>query len=247
MEKDAIEKKIEEIITATFARLKNVYEFNKEYREGPCSKSEPTIEGSRLVFPAYYKDGKKINTRISEQELRFAFVEEFNNYCNKNRELNWFYSVETPTIDTYSDFSSEPTINRKNGEGRSAEFDLVIYDEYLKRICLIEFKANNAKKTDHEKDFLKLNNETEGCYDNVARYFIEIIKTYTDVNDKGTDTVSSLFGKFNIEQLQQRIKEKMNISISNKTRIRCYALEGKNSKKDKNDGEDISDKFNKIE
>ena len=245
MEKDKIEERIEEIISNAFDRLRKVYETHKEYTEASCTITKPNKNESRLVFPAYYENRIKKGTRISEQELRFAFVEEFNNYLNNHHDINWFYSVETPTVDTYSGFSDVPTINRKKGKGggRSAEFDMVIYDEHLNRICLIEFKANNAEKVDHEKDFLKLNNEIEGDYDTVARYFIEIIKTYTDINEKETDTMSSLMKKFNIKDLQDRIKREMNICLGNKTLIRCYALEGKSSLKNKNTGENISDKF----
>ena len=45
-----------------------------------------------MVFPKY----RNKETRVSEQELRFAFIEAFNEL---NKENNWglYYSVETPT------------------------------------------------------------------------------------------------------------------------------------------------------
>jgi len=100
---------------------------------------------------------------------------------------------------------------------------MVIYDENLKRVCLIEFKANNADEVDHEKDFLKLKNEEKDDV-NVLRYFIEIVKSYRN------DTIESLKGKF-------RFKGKL-------TEIRCFALEGKSRRNIKNEGEDISRMFN---
>lgn len=196
-----------------------------------------------LFFPAYYKKGEIKDTRISEQELRFAFVEEFNSYCEKN-QIKLFYSIEAPTKDTYSGFTDEPIINHEKGKGRSAEFDLVIYDEDLNRECLIEFKANNASEIDHNKDFLKLNNKAEGEKD-VLRYFIEIIKSYSEFDNDKNDTISSLKKKFDVTGLKKRILEVCKTDIGDYTQIRCYALKGKSSKKTRNKGEDISDKFQK--
>ena len=172
MDKQKLQEVIDSIIDATFVRLTNVY---KIHREGNFeSIDKPTDEGSRLVFPMYGAH-RESGTRISEQELRFAFVESFNDYCRKEK-VNLFYSVETPTkLHTYSKFTTDPCDNDENG--RSAEFDLVIYNDKFERVCLIEFKANNADEIDHKKDFLKLNNIGEGGED-VLRYFIEIVKSY---------------------------------------------------------------------
>ena len=224
MTTEELKKTIDNIITKTFTRLENVYLKHKE-RFSDTLPLSPSENESRLVFPAYYYDEsgeKKVKgTRISEQELRFAFVEEFNYYCRENK-INLYYSVETPTKNTYSDFSSDP---KMNPEGRSAEFDLVIYDENLHRVCLIEFKANNADWVDHKKDFLKLDNEEKDKED-VLRYFIEIVKSYKD------DTINNLKGKKFI------FRGKL-------TQIRCFSLEGESRKKTIS-GEDISEKFKDI-
>lgn len=225
MTTEELKETMDDIITKTFSRLEKVYLKHKEGFSDtlPLSLSE---NESRLVFPAYYYDesGKKTakGTRISEQELRFAFVEEFNYYCKENN-INLFYSVETPTKDTYSDFSTNP---KQNPDGRSGEFDMVIYNENLHRVCLIEFKANNADEVDHKKDFLKLDID-EKDNNEVLRYFIEIVKSYSDV------TINSL--KDNKFKYRGKL-----------TQVRCYALEGKSSRKAKNIGEDISDKFKDI-
>lgn len=221
MNNDEIKKVIDDVIENTFSRLETVYTHHKEGFDSNLSL--PNNNESRLVFPAYYYDengGKIVKCpRISEQELRFAFVEAFNCYC-REKEINLFYSVETPTKDTYSGFSSKPI---QDPEGRSGKFDMVIYDENLIRVCLIEFKANNADKVDHEKDFLKLDvDEKDNEY--VLRYFIEIVKSYND------GTIKSL-------------KEDKFIYRGKLTQIRCYALEGESSRKAKNQGEDISSKF----
>ena len=198
--------------------MESVYTHHKEGVDSNLPL--PINKGSRLVFPAYYENKEPKGTRISEQELRFAFVEEFNCYCEENSK-NLFYSVETPTKEKYSGFSDVP---KQDDGGRSAEFDMVIYDENLNRVCLIEFKANNADKVDHEKDFLKLDVD-EKDNENVLRYFIEIVKSYKD------RTIKSLK------------ENKFKYNRGNLPQIRCYALEGESSGKTKNQGEDISSKF----
>ena len=202
MTTEELKKHINNIIKNAFERLQYAYNNIKE-TEAKSSSDNPK---SRLVFPCY-SDNKR--TRISEQELRFCFTEAFNEYF-ENKNIPIYYSVETPTRKNYSGFSkSKECPNPKpqpNDDGRSGEFDLVIYEleEYkLKRRCLIEFKANNASKLDHKKDFVKLNNPDEwskdGDHDVELRYFIELIYGYNaktlenlgkkTVNKKGTNFV----------------------------------------------------------
>ena len=185
---------IEEIIEETFKRLQEVYDNNRE--NTPLKK---TYSGSRLVFPQYGEQ-RKNKLRVSEQELRFAFVETFNEECNDNG-LNLFYSIETPTKDRYSGFSNggEPKIDPN---GRSAEFDLVIFNDEGKRVCLIEFKAKNPDKTCYDKDFVKLENNVKGD-ENVLRYFLQIV----ECSDDGT--FKSISGK---------------LGRRGKTEYRCYDL-----------------------
>lgn len=184
METSNLKENVEIIIEQTLGLLKEVYNNNREDKAVKNDYSNKiNLQGSRLVFPKY---SNKEEVRVSEQELRFAFVETFNHYCNE-KKINLFYSVETPTMDNYSGFAIKNPGCDKNG--RSAMFDLVIYDEYLKRRCLIEFKAKNADEKDHKKDFIKLNNPNEGGKDEVLRYFIEILQssndgTYKSLNKK---------------------------------------------------------------
>ncbi|MBR4197197.1 MAG: hypothetical protein IKQ94_00290 [Bacteroidales bacterium] len=208
-----LQKHIETIINIAFERVQYAFDHNKE--NGPVPPDDQNKPVSRIVFPSYSNDG----IRISEQELRFCFTEAFNEYF-ENKNIPIYYSVETPTRKNYSGFSkSKECPNPKpqpNDDGRSGEFDLVIYEleEYkLKRRCLIEFKANNASELDHKKDFVKLNNpdewSKEGENDVELRYFIELIygfkaKTLENlgkktVNKKGTNFVCySLRDKKNI-------------------------------------------------
>ena len=157
MDKGELRGHIETIINNTFEAIDEVYKTNQESAEGKFCNSK-----SRLVFPKY-RDGR---TRVSEQELRFLFVEQFNKYCAGNG-LNLYYSVETPTEKKY-DFQSTPKMQclETEDKGESAQFDLVIYNESKERVCLIEFKNNSNDAGEHEKDMLKLSKESNGkpCY-----------------------------------------------------------------------------------
>lgn len=192
---------IEGIIRNTFEAIQDAYNYQTE--KAPKLDSPNRQRLSRIVFPQKRDD----TTRISEQELRFVFVEQLNKKIDEGWDV--YYSVETPTYDAYSGFSNgEPP--KRDEKGRSGEFDLVIFDNRLKRIALIEFKANNASEHEHMKDFVKLNNPKEGD-NNVHRYFIEIVKSY----DNGT--LSSLRSK----------------TEGNNPMFRCWSLdEGKDITKD---------------
>ena len=222
MDKADLKGVIDEIIKQTFERLDYVYRNHRETNSPKTVKDDTGL--SRLVFPMYCEQ-QEFKTRISEQELRFAFVETFNKYCDK-KNISLFYSVETPTKGRYSCFAKGDP--QESIDGRSAEFDLVIYNNELERVCFIEFKANNADEHDHKKDFVKLDSETEGNED-VLRYFIELIRSYSEGNERST-----------IDSLQRKLK------CSEKKRFvfRCYALEGKSQRGKENIvGQDISDKF----
>ncbi len=172
---------IEDIIGKTFETIQDAYDYQTE--SNPKLDDPRRKKLSRIIFPRKRKEP----IRVSEQELRFVFVEQLNNEINKGWDV--YYSVETPTKDLYSGFKNKKDTKPKRDEhGRSGEFDLVIFDNSLKRIALIEFKANNASLHEHKKDFVKLNNEKEGD-ENVLRYFIEITKTYEN------ETLSNLHGK----------------------------------------------------
>lgn len=193
---------IEQIVESTFEVLKEVHSKQKEgYNQYPSGNK------SRIIFPQYSKEYRNGETRLSEQELRFIFVEQFNRYCEDNK-LNWFYSVETPTEHKYI-FSergvknSNPNMTDNKGEGQSAMVDFAIHDETLKRIALVEFKALNPNKLSFIKDFKKLNAEPID-----DTYFIMYIKSY----DSGT-----------INNLKLKVK-----SSIGKAKFYCYDLESCN-------------------
>lgn len=126
----------------------------------------------RLHIPGDTLDNK----RISEQELRFLFVEEFLS-CPYFAEYQ--YSVETPTEYRYlfSDKSGKfsPVCVVNNDSGRRANIDCCIY-KGNKRIAIIEFKANNPGDFEHAKDFVKLGSEPG---EDLIRFFVEVYK-HTD-------------------------------------------------------------------
>lgn len=208
---------VNNMIDKTFEKLNRIYENNQE-----GGKTAQVIDGCRLIFPLYRSQtDDKLKIRISEQELRFAFVDVFHRYCDLEG-LSWFYSIETPTKQKYifsnTDNQKPQIANDAKEGGRSASFDFVIHDEKLNRICLIEFKANNPNPFNHQKDFLKLIEDprpetTEESLnqdltypDNIQRYFIEIVGNY----DEGT--IKSLADKIkdykaNGCKIQSEIKE----------------------------------------
>ena len=114
------------------------------------------------------------NPRISEQELKYAFLELF----VKNTDMKGYeYSVETPTEEIYKFTDKGKKIVPECGNGRKANIDVVILNGD-KRVAIIEFKAGNPDKHSHAKDFLKLREEG----DDLIRIFVEIYS----VTDSGT-------------------------------------------------------------
>lgn len=204
---DDIKNIINEITNNTFKVLKKVYDNQKEgceYTQGD--------NGSRLIFPHYstiYRNGE---TRISEQELRFVFVEQFNVYCAKNN-LRLYYSVETPTEYKYT-FKDKDN-PRKDEEGQSAMVDLCIHNEKFERVALVEFKALNPDEFCYKKDFCKLDAEKEGK-PNLETFFIMMVKkTYTGtygnirkkIENKGENTVFRCYDLEAGEDITSKIVE----------------------------------------
>lgn len=150
----------------------NVVEISKKVLERLCKMDFERFGGSsdeRLIFPNTFpseKEGKiysveelKKYTRISEQELRFLFVDEF----IKTYSKDYFYSVETPTEKKYR--FGDKYENITCGEGRSASIDMSIFnkneDNMYLRILNIEFKHQNSSRHSVGKDVLKLINECQ--------------------------------------------------------------------------------------
>lgn len=153
MAKD-IKDKIAEVLDRTFQVLDKCYVYNDE----ATGKANLQASGSRLIFPCYSKTFRNGDRRISEQELRFVFIEQFNQYCD---ETGWnaYYSVETPTEWKYR-FSGEAKPHKtEDNDGQSAMVDVCIHDNQGSRVCLIEFKAGNPEEFCYIKDLVKLKEE----------------------------------------------------------------------------------------
>lgn len=196
---------VKNVIDNTFDTLVRIYNGGKGVNG--------EFKGSRLIFPRYKKDGKD-GIRVSEQELRFVFVEEFSKLCNDDKD-NYYYSVETPTEDDYkfSEDKDNPHATDK-GDGQSGNFDMAIHDSNGNKVCLIEFKAHNVGQEKIEKDMVKLANTKEGD-DNIPRYFIHMVKA----SDNGT--IKSIDGKL------KSIEEKFDKDerYSQEVSYYCYSLQ----------------------
>lgn len=197
---------MDNIIKETFTRLQDVYDNSKEGKKGiPLTGTK-----SRIIFPHYStkypNEQKQVRTRLSEQELRFVFVEVFNWYREEN-DLPWYYSVETPTEEKFRFSKDGKKISPEvGGDGQSAMIDLVIHNKESKRIALIEFKAHNKKEPDFEKDFFKLKNEPKDK-DTCCTFFVMFVENYEDAT---------------IERLKDKIKTK-----GNDIKFYCWSLEKK--------------------
>lgn len=220
---DNISKIIEEITRRSFKVIKKVYAFQRE-AESENKENLPEI-GSRILFPKYSEHRKPSEKdRISEQELRFIFVEQLNKYADENN-IDLYYSVETPTDKSYvfDEDNGGPTVVAPKGKGVSARIDLAIMAKdagNFKRIALIEFKAHNPDVNDYRKDICKLINEERDNPD-CLKYFIQIInvkneqRTWNNIENKKITAIDDL-------------KEKKNIEYS--IEYRCFNLNSMNLK-----------------
>ena len=161
MERREIERKIETIADLAFDRLYLAYHNRSD---------------GGIIFPKYRNN----ELRVSEQEMRFAFVEEL-----RRLYPEWRYSIETPTQEKYYFKDKTPRVDSE--KGKSAQFDLTIY-EGERILANIEFKAHNCPVKDMAKDFLKLTADRKDD-PNIARVFIHLFdafdtRTYNNVREK---------------------------------------------------------------
>lgn len=115
----------------------------------------------QLIFPQKAQaNGTKLINRISEQELRLLFIEEFKKDFN-----HLFYSVETPTEEKYKFGENYKSIVQNvNIRKTSASLDMCIFErisDNYKRILNIEFKHKKCNDKNIGKDILKLLRESQ--------------------------------------------------------------------------------------
>lgn len=121
-------------------------------KEGGSSKEQ-------LIFPSKSKANGQKENRVSEQELRLLFIEEF----ILKRHSDLFYSIETPTSKKFSFGKSYDEI-KIDENGQSASHDMCIYQRILnqyERVLNIEFKHRNSGIKHTGKDILKLMHESQ--------------------------------------------------------------------------------------
>ena len=162
---------IRTILNNTFDIISETYKYQKEdCHFAPAGKS-------RLIFPKK-SDG---TIRVSEQELRFIFVEQLNEHVRENWDV--YYSVETPTEYNYR-FSgaSTPECHGVETDGRSANIDLSIHNNQGERIALIEFKHGHDFDA-MNKDFLKLAKEKGDS----LRFFVGLLSSSAQVTIDSID------------------------------------------------------------
>jgi len=144
-----------------------------------CFNGKPSGLSPRLIFPE-----KRINNeiRISEQEARIL-------YCSILNNLNYFYSIETPTNETYQFTGKTPL---------SALSDLSIYrykdNEFIK-MANVELKAHNPATENISKDIEKIiREEKDGNWFHVLKninkgtlpsVFEKFVSSFNDHKGKG--------------------------------------------------------------
>ena len=219
---------LDDICKKALGKLREAYAIGQSHS---CKKKSRL---TMLTFPKYsVLDERKTKSylgdlRISEQELRFAFIETFIEVCKRK---GFSYSIEAPTYDKYliskgivataNNIEDLPCISSIIGE--SASFDMVIYkDEAI--ACLIEFKANNPSIKDYEKDFLKLSNPVEDWDDGKStprRLLLQLLKS------DNQRTLRSIENKI------EKLSEKEKLTKGKKSvDVFCFCLEHKGKTKD---------------
>ena len=169
----------------------------------------------QLIFPVKIQsDGSKEIKRISEQELRVLFIEEF-----KIKYPGLYYSIETPTTGKFSFGKTYEEIKLEN-TGQSASHDMCVFEKNstnYKRIMNIEFKHRNSGIKYTGKDILKLIREDQ----NGA--FIHLLEntnngTFISVFDKLTKCFVRFQGEWDNESKTIQL---VILSLEQKKLIHC--------------------------
>ena len=158
----------------------------------------------KLIYPQL-RNGNK---RQSEQEFKQLFIDHF---CRTAEGLK--YSVETPTLNSYSFKKGQKPCIDENG--RSGNIDLCIHqyaDNKWKRLHLLEFKAHNVPETNIEKDLLKLSAKFDGDKLNKVNYFVHLIYTA----DQGTlDNLKEKYDRLKsaIDRPEQKLQKQITVYL----------------------------------
>lgn len=143
-------------------------------------------QGMQLIFPRKNEARRQVK-RISEQELRLLFIDEF-----KRKFPGYFYSIETPTVEKFK-FKDGPEHLKTAEEGcKSASTDMTIFQDSngeYERLLNIEFKFHDEYKA-IAKDIFKLLIESE------SGVFIQMKKNTNRKSFLNKNYTGGLFVKF---------------------------------------------------
>lgn len=119
-------------------QILNLKELNKKVAHSLWVLHASMPPDSRLIWPVTRAGG----TRISEQESKILF-------CHHLDQSPWFYSIETPTLETYVQSGRTPI---------SGRIDITLYSDQSSstRQVNIELKAHNQPSENIRKDLEKL-------------------------------------------------------------------------------------------
>jgi len=152
-------------------------------------EKDRSVSCERLIFPNK-SQAKGNRKRISEQELRLLFIEEFKASTSDLR-----YSIETPTEKKYKFGASLDRIICDK-DGQSALVDMCVFErgeQDCRRILNIEFKHKNSAIKNIGKDVLKL------ICENQNGVFIQLLNNTnrdTLCNNNKTGVFDKLYDSF---------------------------------------------------
>jgi len=154
---------------------------------------EKVYLSGQLIFPmTNHFENTIFKDRISEQELRVLFIDQF-----KENYKKFFYSIETPTNKKY--FFGK-ILEKFELTGQSASIDMCIFkrdSDKFERILNVEFKSQNVKIEHVAKDILKLIVEPR---DGVLIHLLHRTNRGTFRNENETGVFDKYYKSFNMFQ-----------------------------------------------
>lgn len=189
----------EELIKKT---IENTFTILKELKKHGIS------DKTKMIIPYYNNNNSKeknLNSklRVSEQELRFIFVEQLHKFL----PIGYTYSVETPTKCKYKFTENRKDCIPERHKGLSGNFDLTIQDENNQITAIVEFKSKSVKSHSYAKDLCKLWNKDEGNGECTQRYFINVFESMNK------QTLNTLKGKITNNDYIKKQKNDIDIII----------------------------------
>ena len=120
---------IEMIIQAS---LNEMFKIESEFKKNVTNE----VLNTKIIFPCKWKKNKPVGNRVSEQEVRFIFI----NKLEKERRFDGYYSVEAPTRYKYRFYGEkEPYVDVDDDSVNcsSASVDVCLYNKNFERVGLV--------------------------------------------------------------------------------------------------------------